>query len=213
MSVVKYFKGFVENIFNPGCSLFAKIDDNSVIDPKANVNAHVLMFRSSIGKYSYVGGPSRIVCADIGKFCSIASEASIGMGTHTLNMLSTCSIFTEKHNGTGHSWVDNVGIDPYERVIIGNDVWIGKRVMVMGGVTIGDGAVIAAGAVVTRDVPAYAVVGGVPSRIIKYRFTEEEIDILKKLRWWDMSDDRLKSMISLFQSKPDFVLIEQMLAK
>lgn len=213
MSATKYIKGFVKNFFNPGCSLFSTIDDVSVIDPKANVNAHVLMFRSSIGKYSYVGGPSKVVCADIGKYCSIASEASIGMGTHTLNMLSTCSIFTEKHNGTGHSWIDKVGIDPFERVSIGNDVWIGKRVMVLGGVTIGDGAVVAAGAVVTKDVPPYAVVGGVPAKVIKYRFTEAEIETLERLCWWNMPEDKLKSLITLFQSKPDFELIEQLLSK
>ena len=166
----------------------------------ANVNANVKVFRSSIGAYSYVGGKSRVINANIGKFCSIAGESSIGMGTHTLNKLSTCPIFTEKYNGTGHSWCDKSSDNPYKVVTIGNDVWVGKRVMVMGGVSIGDGAVIAAGAVVTKDVPPYAVVGGVPARVIKYRFSQDIIEKLLDLKWWNLPEEVLKDNINYFQT-------------
>ncbi len=71
---------------------------------------------------------------------------------------------------------------------IGNDVWIGANVLILDGVTIGNGAIIAAGAVVTKDVPPYAVVGGVPAKIIKYRFNKEEIDFLEQLKWWEKDE-------------------------
>lgn len=200
MPIKSYLLGTIRNLFNPGISLFSTIDDVSQISRLANVNANVKVFKSRIGAYSYVGGKSRIINANIGKFCSIAGESSIGMGTHTLNKLSTCPIFTEKHNGTGHSWCDASSDNPFKEIRIGNDVWVGKRVMVMGGITIGDGAVIAAGAVVTKDVPPYAVVGGVPARVIKYRFSEEIIQKLTDLKWWDLPEEVLREKIQYFQS-------------
>lgn len=211
--MINYIKGYLKNLLNPRVSLFSSVDYLSKIDKKARIYERVKVIHSEVGAYSYIGPKSRIIWTKVGKFCSIAGETSIGMGSHTLDMISTSPIFTEKKNGTGFSWVNNQTVSPYDRIEIGNDVWIGKRVMVMGGLKIGDGAVIGAGAVVTKDVPPYAVVGGVPARIIKYRFTEAEIELLKTLRWWDMPDEKLKSMITLFQTKPDFELIEQLLSK
>lgn len=206
MPLKDYIIGSIRNLFNPGTSFFTMIDDASQVSRLANVNANVKVFRSKIGDYSYVGGKSRIINASIGKYCSIAGESSIGMGTHTLNNLSTCPIFTEKNNGTGHSWCNESSENPYKEVNIGNDVWVGKRVMVMGGINIGDGAVIAAGAVVTKDIPAYALVGGVPARIIRFRFSEEIIKKLLDIRWWDLKEDKLKEKISSFQT--DKITIE-----
>lgn len=210
---MSYFKGFLCNLFNPGVSLFSIIDNTSKVDYKARIYPKAKIFHSEIDKYSYIGGKTQVIYAKIGKYCSIAGDSCIGMGVHTLQLLSTNPIFTEKDNGTGASWVHNSSVNPYKLITIGNDVWIGKRAMIMGGVNIGDGAVIAAGAVVTKDVPPYAVVGGVPSKIIKYRFTDSEIETLEKLCWWDLPDEKLKSMITLFQSKPDFEMIEQLMSK
>lgn len=198
--MLKYILGFFLNLFNPAVSLFAKIDNKSRISHKAKVYGHVQVTSSSMGDYSYIGRNSRIIHADIGKFCSIASETKIGMGTHTLDKISTSPIFTEAKNGTKHSWVKTSAVNPFKRVKVGNDVWIGVRTMVMGGVTIGDGAVIGAGSIVTKDVPPYAVVVGVPAKVIRYRFSQEQIEKLLSRPWWNLPIEQLKERIELFQS-------------
>lgn len=195
----KYILGLLINFFNPAVSILARIDNKSSVDRKAKVNRSAKIFRSTIGRYSYVGKRSSLVNAEVGAFCSIASDVCVGMGTHDLAKLSTSPLFTEKYNGTGHSWVEQTPF-PFEKVIVGNDVWIGERAMIMGGKTVGDGAVIGAGAVVTKDVPPYAIVGGVPAKVIRYRFPEEIVDRLEASKWWNLPDDKLKKHISLFQS-------------
>ena len=200
MFMLKYILGLLKNLFNPAVSLFSKIDNLSVVSRKAKVYGKTQVTNSSIGDYSYVGRNSRVIHADVGKFCSISGSVRLGMATHTLDKLSTSPIFTEEYNSTRHKWTDIQTDNPFKRVIVGNDVWIGTGVMVMGGVSIGDGAVIGAGAVVTKDVPPYAVVGGVPAKVIRHRFSNELIEKLEILKWWDMPEDLLKDHITLFQS-------------
>lgn len=197
--MIKYLLGFLINLFNPAVSFFAKIDNKSRISRKAKVYGHVQVTHSTMGDYSYVGRNSRVIHAEIGKFCSIASETKIGMGTHTLDKISTSPIFTEAKNGTKHSWVNESAVNPFKRVIVGNDVWIGVRTMVMGGVKIGDGAVIGAGSIVTKDIPPYAVVAGVPAKVIRYRFPQEQIEALMSNPWWELPEDKLREHIDLFQ--------------
>lgn len=171
----------------------------SHVSRKAKVWGHSKIFHSHIGDYSYVGRHSRLIYANIGKYCSIAGNCTLGMGTHTIRYLSSSPIFTERRNGTGSSWCNGVVECPYSPVNIGNDVWIGERAMIMGGVTIGDGAVVGAGAIVTKDVPPYAIVAGVPAKIIRYRFPNELIRQLEELKWWDLPESVLKNNIEVFQ--------------
>ena len=90
-------------------------------------------------------------------------------------------------------------------VTIGNDVWIGANVIILSGVSIGDGAIIAAGAVVTKDVEDYSIVGGVPAKLIKYRFSKEQIHRLQKIKWWDWSHEKIEEHIEEFYQPDVFV--------
>ena len=197
-----FIKGFVKNLFNPRISILSFVSADNDIHPTVAIYRKAKVKLSTIGAYSYVGNDTDVECADIGKFCSIADHCRIGMGGHKLVMLSTSPIFTEAVNGTKTQWVDkDVHAVEDKRAILGNDVWVGSHVLINGGVTVGNGAVIGAGAVVVKDIPPYAVVGGVPARVIRYRFSEDVIAKLEELQWWDMSEDKLKEHIALFQKE------------
>lgn len=196
--MLKYIIGLLKNLFNPAVSLLSIVDKDSVIDKSARVHRRVKVFYSKLGRFSYVGKRTSLIYTEVGAFCSIATDACIGMGEHSISKLSSSPLFSEKVNGTGATWTDKV-VFPYSKVSVGNDVWIGERAMVMGGVIIGNGAVVAAGAVVTKDVPPYAVVGGVPAKVIKYRFSPEVIEALEKLQWWSLPESVLRENIDVFQ--------------
>lgn len=148
--------------------------------------------------YHYPINHDRLI---IGKFCSIACGAKFifNSANHTLSSLSTYPfpLFFEewglKREDVTDSW-DNKG-----DIVIGNDVWIGYEAVIMSGVTIGDGAVIGTRAVVTKDVPPYTIVGGVPAKTIRKRFSDETISELLKIRWWDWPEERIAQNIEAIQ--------------
>lgn len=137
----------------------------------------------------------------IGKFCSVACGAKFlfNSANHTISSLSTYPfpIFFEEWglsiNDVPTAW-DNKG-----DIIIGNDVWIGYEAVIMAGVTIGDGAIIGTRAVVTKDVSPYTIVGGIPAKPIRKRFSEEVIVQLLKMKWWDWPDEKIAQNISAIQ--------------
>ena len=147
----------------------------------------------------------------IGKFCSIACGAKFlfNSANHTLRSLSTYpfALLYEKWNmqkeNIKDSW-DNKG-----NIVIGNDVWIGYNAIILSGVTIGDGAIIATGAVVTKDVPAYTIVGGVPAKKIKKRFSDEIIQRLQEMKWWDWPEELIaKNILKIQSGYIDKIIIE-----
>ena len=170
---------------------------NSEIDKTAKVYSASSFYNSKIGRYSYVGYDSEVVNCEIGAFCSIANGLIVGGAQHPMEWVSTSPVFYDVKGGTGHR-LGNLKVETPKRTIIGNDVWIGSRVIIMQGIRIGDGAVIGAGAVVTKDVPPYAIVAGVPAKVIRYRFDAETIDKLLKLKWWNWDEAQLRKYAHCF---------------
>lgn len=188
----------IYSIFQKSISFTARVE-YSQVSQKAKVWRGCVLNGSSVGDYSYIGPNTRLIHTHVGKYCSIASDCAIGMGSHALSYLSTSPLFTSSRNGTGSKWTHKTVYDEYKNVHIGNDVWIGSRVLVLGGISIGDGAIVGAGAVVTKDVPPYTIVGGVPAKVIRNRFSEKLIEKLLKLEWWNCPEGVLKNNIALFQ--------------
>lgn len=200
--IAHFIKGFLKNLFNPKISKLAFVSANNQLDKSVVVYRGAKIKGSLVGRHSYIGNNTDVENAEIGSFCSIADHCRIGMASHTLNKLSTSPIFTLKVNGCQEQWADKDTEDTkHERTILGNDVWIGSHVLVKGGVHIGNGACVAAGAVVVKDVPPYAIVGGVPAKVIRYRFPEDVIAQLEKLKWWNLPDEELKEHIAVFQKE------------
>ncbi|HEX8325549.1 MAG TPA: CatB-related O-acetyltransferase [Tepidisphaeraceae bacterium] len=144
--------------------------------------------------------------AKIGKFCSVATGAVIGLGEHpSREYVSTHPIFYAARPWVGMDFLGRDHHDDSPLTVIGNDVWIGAHALIKAGITIGDGAIIGAGAVVTHDVPCYAVVVGVPARVLRSRFDDASVQYLLNLRWWDKSDEWLREHVELFRDLKELV--------
>jgi acetyltransferase-like isoleucine patch superfamily enzyme len=185
---------FKNAIIDKGCSF----DSKSKLHPNVHVLENCIINNSEINSYTYLGKNCLVQNTTIGKFCSIANEVLIGLGNHPLDLLSTSPLFYRIHNPFQLKLVEqNLDVVEYKPIEIGNDVWIGTRSIIMDGVIIGHGAVIAANSVVTKNIPAYAVVGGVPAKVIKNRFTDSKITELLELKWWEWDLKKIKTYYNL----------------
>lgn len=161
--------------------------------------------RTDIGKYTYIGHNAVIYNTTIGRFCSIGNNFTCCLGIHPLNGLSTSPMFYSKGRQNGTTLSASNKIEEFQHVEIGNDVFIGDRVTILSGVVIGDGAVIGAGSVVTADVPPYAIVGGVPAKLIRYRFTPKQVAALLRIKWWNFDVSELPQIERLFWDIDEFI--------
>ena len=183
-------------------SLKSKIDNKVSLSQNVVINEGVsLRGDVKIGKGTFVNGPSVIGAAEnapitIGSFCSIAGFVYIVSGNHNIKFPTSYQISTGIYAAIFKNNIGKSGA-----INIGNDVWIGTHAVILSGVTIGNGAVVAAGSVVTKDVPPYAVVGGAPAKIIKLRFKDSSIQELEDLKWWDWEYDEIKKNKDFFKTE------------
>lgn len=177
---------------------------NSRVDRTSKIEAGSKLVSSNFGRHSFCGYDCTILNTDVGSFCSIAGGVVIGGASHPMDYLSTSPVFLSHRDSVKTKLAKHV-FNPVYRTRVGNDVWIGERALIKAGVSIGDGAVIGMGAVVTKDVPPYAIVGGNPAKLIRMRFSDCVIDALLKLRWWDLPDDELRQL-GPFVPQPEVLL-------
>ena len=205
-------------LYDGAKTIDCEIDDDVVIGQDSFVSHsklgyHVQINRRNIiegvtiGRYSYTGANTILKTAEIGNFCSLSWNISATGNRHDYLKLTAHPV----SQLTSFGIVDENGPHEKRKIIIGNDVWIGANACIMPGVKIGDGAVIGAGAIVTKDIPPFAVAAGNPARIIKYRFSDEQISDLMAIKWWNWSDEKLRENIGLFKTQVDNEIIRKLL--
>ena len=209
----KYLTNFFRNLYRFFSSFFlfrfnynflGKIVIKSNIEDYVVLNYPCFISDCRISSYTYIASNSNISNTKIGKFCSIGKNFSCGLGIHPINGISTSPMFYSIKKQNGFSLVDHNKVKEFDNIIIGNDVFIGANVTILDGVKIGNGSVIGACSFVNSDVPDFAIVGGVPAKILKYRFAENEIKELNSLSWWDWPFSELKKIEKNFFNLNNF---------
>lgn len=173
---------------------------------KNTIYSNVFLNGVCLGDLSYIAANTRINNTKIGNFCSIGPDCRIGIGKHPAKIfVSTHPAFFSILKQAQVTFVDKNYFEEAEEIIIANDVWVGANVVILDGVNISDGVIVAAGSIVTKDIPPYAIVAGVPAKVIKYRFDKEEIDQLLKIKWWEKDIKFLENNYKKFHDIKGFI--------
>lgn len=191
-----------EPLIHPSC-----IVKNCTFGRFVELGTQCVAEETEIGDYTYLFGSNDVIYAAIGKFNSIATGVRINPVQHPMRERAAAHHLTYRaaHYGLGEDDPTILDWRRQRRVVTGNDVWIGHNAVVMGGVAIGDGAVVAAGAVVTHDVRPYEIVGGVPARHIGWRYDEDTIAAMLRICWWDWSHETLGERLRDFNDVSAFI--------
>lgn len=200
--IYRDFRAWIVNLYrvakeqekNKTCIIYrsAKLS-NTLLGNYCVIFENTILINSSIGNHSYVQRNARIVNAHVGKFCSIAADVSIGPGLHKMDAASTHPSFYLKNTPLKKTFSKTDMIIPGKLTKIGSDVWIGEKAILLDGIKVGNGAIIAAGSVITKDVEDYSIVGGIPAKHIRFRFEDQVIKKLLKVEWWNQSEDWLSN--------------------
>jgi len=177
---------------------------NSTIHKTSKIESGSQIVNTTIDRHSFCGYDCQIINCNIGSFCSIANNVIIGGAMHPISWVSTSPVFYEGRDSVKKKYsFHKRELD--KTTHIENDVWIGQNSMIKQGVTIGTGAIIGMGSVVTKDVEPYSIVGGNPAKLIRKRFDENLIESLLQSKWWDYSDEQLNFVSKYFTNPIEFI--------
>lgn len=208
--IESYLRSVILSLIKENSKQLNNVLEESTVGEFVKISPPCQIVNCSIGSYTYIAESAIISQTRIGKFCSIGPRVIIGYGIHPTNGISTSPMFYSTYKQNGMTLSSTNKIVERKEIVIGNDVFIGMNALILDGITIGDGAIVGAGAVVTHDVPPYAIVVGCPGKVVKYRFEQEVINKLLKLKWWDWPAEKLPAVerdffdINKFISEHDF---------
>jgi len=207
MSLIQFLWKNYLRITNPTCKIKAaslsrnvRFENNVVIEYGSHVQA------SMIGKYTYINKYCLVDknTESIGRFCSIAYNVKIGLGDHPVDWVSTHQFAYDPKYKFTKQWkeFDNTSD---RKTKIGNDVWIGANATLLAGVKVGDGAIIGANSLVTKDVEPYSIVMGTPAKHHRFRFDSKIIASLQELQWWNWDEKKIKDKIEFFNNPEELI--------
>lgn len=218
--IFQRLKSFIltQNYYTPSCVIKKEKAVNisgNYLNGNITFLEHCKVIRSelngtiTIGRFTTLNGPNIDIYAgngkvEIGNFCSIARNVSFQVDAHNYNKITTSLIYKNLFNESNTKETITSG-----DIIVGHDVWIGGHSIIIGNVTIGNGAVIAANSVVNKNIPPYAIVAGSPAKIIKYRFNNESIEKLQALNWWNWNIEQIHRNKILFKDEFDLTSLTQ----
>lgn len=204
----KLYKRKLKKNLNVTFARHSGTDKKSIYEGDNYIGTNNYVQNCMLGRGSIIARDTTVQNAKMGRFSGFGPETKLIVSKHpSRDYVSTHQSFFSMHPVTEKTYVSKQmfkeesesDADGYQ-IIVGNDVWIGQGATLMGGITIGDGAIVAAGAVVVKDVEPYSIVGGVPAKILRYRFDREDIEWLLSYRWWDKDEDWLKENADYFKS-------------
>ncbi len=192
---------------NPSCTInTSRVARTTRLSQNVYLGFGSVVAADKIGRYTFINDYSLIDrnVSSIGNFCSIAYNVRIGLGNHPTDWVSSHPFAYQAKYKLRH---DNIAFssDDHPDTIIGNDVWIGANATILAGVKVGDGALIGAHSLVTKDVEPFSIVIGSPARHLRFRFDKDSINKLNEIKWWEWNNEKIRANINLFSDPEKFI--------